>query len=446
MTDAIGWKSVFRVVSAVAVLLGFSAQGLSAQQRQWQVSQTDPSRPAVAIIPGSGTISGLGLICDKSQPFLLLNLTQPVGRNTASAVLTVDGRDYPVSMAVLRAPAVMSGAITDPALIDALAQGRALSVAVNGQRVGTLPLTGSSAALNSALAGCWQNPAAALPVVEAASVQRLPIGEGPRPAVAAADRAAIMRAAGFALRKGKWTTCEGEETGEIVAFEDIDGDGTKEAFIASSGTACHGFGGSGYTLLTRSNGAWSILIQGSGMPSFYRRESGSWPDLEIGGPGSNCFPLLRWDGSKYIRAGTSLQGKVCTLEPPFDRAMAVPPATAGPNAQAGVLGRVPVRLGYYVEKGRTTCAAPTYLYKFERTRHLEIAPAGTRVEVLRYDYGRVIGQEDGFYRVSLANPGPDDLPEVGIRPASAGGIELLYQGIVSLIPCPEGQIPARLKR
>ncbi|WP_143738172.1 hypothetical protein [Erythrobacter donghaensis] len=417
----------------------------------WQVSQADPRQPPVAIVPGSGSIVAMGLACDGPQAFILVDLVRPLGTGRANGALTVDGRSFPLAFNVTAQPARLFGPVTDPALIAALAGGRTVAVSVGDRAIGALTLAGSSQALSKALAGCWQNSVTAFPKAEADPAQRLPLGEGPSPVVPVADRAAIMRAAGFTLRKGKWATCEGEETGEIVAFEDIDGDGTKEALIASFGTACHGFGGSGYTLLTRINGAWSILIQGSGMPSFYRRGDGGWPDIEIGGPGSNCFPLLRWDGTKYVRAGTSLEGRVCTLDPPFDRAPAAMPvvsaaAATAPSAQDGILGRIPVRLGYYVEKSRTTCAAPTYLYKFERNRHLEIASAGARVEVLRYDYGRVIGQEDGFYRVSLADPGPEDLPDIGIRPTAAGGIDLLSQGIVSLIPCPEGQIPARMKR
>ncbi|MFN4114059.1 MAG: hypothetical protein ACK4GD_08970 [Sphingomonadaceae bacterium] len=390
----------------------------------------------------------MGLSCDQTQAFVLVTLVRSIGSGMAAGALVVDGTSYPVTFNVVGQPSRLFGPVADQKLITALAGGKNVAITVNGKAIGTLPLTGSSQALSQALSGCWQNPAAARPVAQA-EVVALQFGDGPPPIVSPTDRTAIMRSAGFSQRRGKWTACEGEETGDIAALQDLNGDGQPEALVMSYGTACRGFTGSGFALLTRAGGIWEVVAESTGIPSLYRNDASGWPDIEIGGPGTDCFPLLRWDGTRYMRAGTSLSGNICTLEPqfaasPVSAATPLPAQTpaAGP---AGILGQVPVRLGYYVRMG-AKCAAPTYLYKFERSRHLEIVPEKNRVDVLVYKYGGVISQKDGAYQISIANPGPEDFPSLGIRPMGGGGLDLLYQGTTSLIHCPDEQIPARLRR
>lgn len=268
--------------------------------------------------------------------------------------------------------------------------------------------------------------------------------EETRAEVTPADRTAIMRAAGFTRRGNEWTTCEGEEKGNIKEFHDLNGDGSPEALITSFGNACHGFVGSGFTLLTRQSGNWRVLVQNSGIPKFFSREGMAWPDLEIGGPGTDCFGFLRWDGQAYVPGGTSVGGEICTLRPQF-AAGSPPPDSRLAGTDEGILGQIPVRLGYYVSRGES-CASPSYLYKFERTRHLEIADNKGRAEVLRYDYASVSGEDDGFYFITLADAGPEDPEEIGIKPFRGGIIELLIQDIVELSHCPESQVPAKLRR
>ncbi len=405
-----------------------------AQGQQWRVSQADPSQPVLAAVPGNGPIVGMGLACEGAQAFLLIKLSRAPARDPVTSVLTIDGASFSIPLGKFGDPTYLAGSIGEPGFIDALAGGQTVEVQVDRQQLGSLSLAGSSAALTDALAGCWQSPDANFAQAD----------NSPAPEVSPGDRAAIMRAAGFTRSGDDWTTCEGEETGSIEQVSDLNGDGNPEALVMGYGTACHGFGGTGFVLLTQQGNAWRIVDQGSGIPAFFARAGLAWPDLEIGGPGSDCFPFLRWDGQGYVRGGTSIGGEICTLDPKF--AAGSPPVASNPGSAAeGILGQVPVRLGYYVYQGER-CDRPTYLYKFESDRHLEIFEENGRIDALTYDYARVTGQDDGFYFIELADAGPEDPAEIGIRTYRGGRIDLLIQDIVELVHCQEEQIPSRMRR
>lgn len=425
-------NGLLALIGSIAVMLPSTATAQSAQQ--WRVSQADPSQPVVALVAGNGNFVGMGLACNASRAYLLIELNRAPVRDQVAAQLTIDGARFPIQMSIFGRPTYLAGVITDAGLIDALAGGQAVEVQVDQRALGTLGLAGSGAALRDALAGCWQ-ASAADPSQES---------DMPPPQLTSADRTAIMRAAGFTQRGGIWTTCEGEERGEVQELRDINGDGTPEALVVGHGSACHGFVGSGFVLLTQQGNAWRIIYQQSGIPEFFARPGLAWPDIEIGGPGSDCFPFLRWDGRGYVQGGTSLGGEICTLQPRFAAGQAAPgagPAIAG----EGILGQVPIRLGYYVNQGER-CDRPSYLYKFESARHLEIAEGNGRVDVLVYDYAGLNGQDEGFYFLQLADAGPEYPSDIGIRIMGGGRIELLIQDTVELVHCQEDQIPARMRR
>jgi hypothetical protein len=136
------------------------------------------------------------------------------------------------------------------------------------------------------------------------------------PAVAAADRAAILQAAGATQRAGRWVICSEDphtSGAQVDSVRDLNGDGRPEAVVMEDGSFCHGHAGAGFVLLTRqAGGRWQVLHASSGIPEFLpTRGAGGWPDLSIGGPGF-CFPVLRWNGRSYAPHRREYQGKACT--------------------------------------------------------------------------------------------------------------------------------------
>lgn len=136
-----------------------------------------------------------------------------------------------------------------------------------------------------------------------------------------AQRGEIMRAAGYRLLRGEWSqSCDDESRdpdaeygGEVTELTDLNKDGALEALVVGGSTYCFGMTGSSYAMLTRRNGAWHILTQGTGIPGFYPRPGLAWPDVEVGGPGAHCFPFERWNGTAYEFAGYSVGGKICEI-------------------------------------------------------------------------------------------------------------------------------------
>lgn len=131
----------------------------------------------------------------------------------------------------------------------------------------------------------------------------------------AAERDAIMEAAG-ATRRGKaWALCPDEARPEGIAvesFSDLNGDGRPEALLTEVGHRCFGAVGIGYALVSQgSDGRWRKLSGGAGaaelMPT---RGPGGWPDLSITGP-AFCFPVHRWDGRAYALHRHEYAGKPC---------------------------------------------------------------------------------------------------------------------------------------
>jgi hypothetical protein len=142
------------------------------------------------------------------------------------------------------------------------------------------------------------------------------------------DRDAALRAAGYEQRGGVWmASCETDVKPvpkdswyalESAEFRDLNGDGKDEAIVSGGSSYCFGNTGLTFKLLARSEAGWKVLTDNIGIPVFHPRKGIDWPDIEIGGPGSDCFPFLRWNGRGYVYGGRSLQGRICELAPAFD--------------------------------------------------------------------------------------------------------------------------------
>ncbi|MCB2052438.1 MAG: hypothetical protein KDE63_13520 [Novosphingobium sp.] len=208
--------------------------------------------------------------------------------------------------------------VTDPRLLDSISdEWNTLRISVGSQQLSP-PLTGAGEVLREALAKCYRGSSgtlAAKPLPQsqpaAASVKNVVSADLKK--LTPTDRTAIMRAAGYVLRGKQWLTCEGMAGGEVEEIRDLNGDGQPEALVVSGGSACYGNTGQGFQLVTRDASGWRLLMEEVGIASFYSRPGITWPDIEIGGPGSSCFRFLRWNGTKYITGGSSIGGKICEV-------------------------------------------------------------------------------------------------------------------------------------
>jgi hypothetical protein len=131
-----------------------------------------------------------------------------------------------------------------------------------------------------------------------------------------ADESAAFKAAGFKLKGKQWRNCDDPspsyQAGAIGEVRDVNGDGLPEALITEGGTFCYGNTGTAYSLVSKqANGSWKPVTHGTGILSFLATKGvGGWPDIEVGGPGF-CFPVERWNGSKYVLHRHQYEGRPC---------------------------------------------------------------------------------------------------------------------------------------
>ncbi|MBN9426015.1 MAG: hypothetical protein J0H09_05860 [Burkholderiales bacterium] len=119
------------------------------------------------------------------------------------------------------------------------------------------------------------------------------------PPLTAAERRALLQAAGMKEQKGQWLNGCGHRVEPELDVVDLNDDGRAEVFITDD-DACYGSVGSMLTLMIRDrSGRWRVNL---GFPaSGYRvLKTGQhgYPDIEIEGPGA-CFPVWRWNGREY---------------------------------------------------------------------------------------------------------------------------------------------------
>jgi len=129
-----------------------------------------------------------------------------------------------------------------------------------------------------------------------------------------ADKAAAFKAAGAVQKRGMWMMCVDQPNPSGAAIEevrDINSDGRPDAIITESGTFCYGSSEMGYAIVSKQpTGGWKLIDEGSGIPHFLAPRPGSWPDMEVGGPGF-CFPVQRWNGKGYALNRWQYDGKAC---------------------------------------------------------------------------------------------------------------------------------------
>ncbi|MBI1210449.1 MAG: hypothetical protein GC190_03220 [Alphaproteobacteria bacterium] len=125
-------------------------------------------------------------------------------------------------------------------------------------------------------------------------------------APSAAEKAAIFKAAGFKAKGDTYTRCADDvsashEPGSIE-LQDLNGDGTAEAWVREGSVYCYGNTGQAFVLLGKgSDGKWSVLLDEVGIAVAKDTKHKGWPDIEVGGPGMGPFPVFRYNGKKYVK-------------------------------------------------------------------------------------------------------------------------------------------------
>ncbi|MEZ5542329.1 MAG: hypothetical protein R3F42_09815 [Pseudomonadota bacterium] len=119
------------------------------------------------------------------------------------------------------------------------------------------------------------------------------------------DLAAAFAAAGFEqAADGRYVRCREDPptlsyTPGQAEVVDLNGDGRPEVWITEGSVFCYGNTGNAFVLLTREGGGWRKLLDEVGTPLQLDSAKDGWPDIEVGGPGFEPFPVYRWDGHGY---------------------------------------------------------------------------------------------------------------------------------------------------
>lgn len=127
----------------------------------------------------------------------------------------------------------------------------------------------------------------------------------PAEELSAADKAAVFKAAGFKVKDGKQVRCEDDVTASympgFIELDDLNGDGTKEAFVRESSGFCYGHTAEAFVLVAKDDkGEWKVLLDQVGMALVLdSKAKNGWKDIEVGGPGMGPFPKYRYNGTKY---------------------------------------------------------------------------------------------------------------------------------------------------
>jgi hypothetical protein len=119
------------------------------------------------------------------------------------------------------------------------------------------------------------------------------------------EREEIFKAAGFKPKGDRFVHCDEDvstsDASGRIEMADVNGDGTREAWVTESSTFCYGNTGEFFVLLTRrAGGAWVNLLEAVGVATPLSTKSKGWPDIEVGGQGFGEFPVYAFDGKKYV--------------------------------------------------------------------------------------------------------------------------------------------------
>ncbi len=124
-------------------------------------------------------------------------------------------------------------------------------------------------------------------------------------APSAADKTAIFKASGFKAKGNTFTRCA-EDTSEshtpgAIEMQDLNGDGTAEAWVTESSSYCYGNTEQAFVLLSKgADGKWTVLLDQVGVATPKDSKHKGWPDIEVGRPGMGPFPVYRFNGKKYV--------------------------------------------------------------------------------------------------------------------------------------------------
>lgn len=122
----------------------------------------------------------------------------------------------------------------------------------------------------------------------------------------AAEKAAIFKAAGFKAKGNTFIRCEDDTTASAspgsIELQDLNGDGTEEAWVREGSLFCYGNTAEAFVLLTKSaKGEWTPILDEVGVALPLKTKSKGWLDIEVGGPGMGPFPVFRYSGKKFVR-------------------------------------------------------------------------------------------------------------------------------------------------
>jgi hypothetical protein len=131
------------------------------------------------------------------------------------------------------------------------------------------------------------------------------------PPLAATDQAAAFRAAGYTPYGRQWVRCQEEGTGRhptwTLDLVDLNGDGQPEAWITEDSTFCYGNTGTAVTIVTKAPGGWRIVMDEVGVAGVLKTRRAGWADIDLGGPGLGPVPIYRYNGTRYVQAGSHPQ-------------------------------------------------------------------------------------------------------------------------------------------
>ena len=143
-------------------------------------------------------------------------------------------------------------------------------------------------------------------VVALIALAAVPALAADAPGPSAADKAAIFKAAGFKAKGDSYTRCPDDDapshTPGAIEMQDLNGDGTAEAFVRESSTFCYGNTAEAFVLVSKgADGKWSVLLDEVGVAVPKESKHKGWLDIEVGGPGDGPFPVYRYNGKKYVK-------------------------------------------------------------------------------------------------------------------------------------------------
>ena len=120
-----------------------------------------------------------------------------------------------------------------------------------------------------------------------------------------AERVAIFEAAGFEKKGDGYVHCDQDVTTSYapgwIEMEDVNGDGSRDAWVKESSVFCYGNTAEFFVLVTRQvGGGWVNILEAEGVPTALESKSKGWPDIEVGGPGFGKPPVYAFEGKKYV--------------------------------------------------------------------------------------------------------------------------------------------------